>query len=143
MKGSPISQKLEKFKEKNISQKSLPRGYLKSILNRLSETIDTSNMNALGLSSRLGRIKELNTMSIWKEVVGEYLTTILNLTTISNVSTSATTSSQDSTVLTEQDDKNNEGDADDNYRVITTTLQQIIRTQPGWHRTTIVLWIKY
>ena len=86
-------------------------------------------MNTLGLSNRLGRIKEPNTMQIWKEVVGEYLTTISNQTTISNVSTSATTSSQDSTVLTEQDDKDNEGDADDDYHVVTTTLRQIIQDE--------------
>ena len=57
-----------------------------------------------------------------KRSSGRISDTISNLITISNVNTSATTSSQDSMVLTEQDDKGDEGDADDDYRVITTTL---------------------
>ena len=106
----PTPQKLENFKKKNINRKSLPRGYLEKILEKLNETIDTSNMDTLGLSNRLGRIKEPNTMQIWKEVAEEYLTAILM-----NTGTSATTPSHDSssrTILTEQDDEDDEDDED-------------------------------
>jgi hypothetical protein len=120
----PTPQKLENFKKKNINRKSPPRGYLESVLNRLSETIDTSNMDTLGLSSRLKKIK---TMQIWVEVVEEYLTTISI-----NIGTSATTPSQDSgsrTILTEQDNEDDEENMNDNYRIVTTTLRQIIRNE--------------
>src|SRR4051794_7275562 len=102
IRGNPTSQKLAKFKDKNINRKSPPRGYLEKVLEKLNEMIDTSNMNTLGLSGHLGRIKEPNTMQIWKKVVGEYLTAILM-----NIGTLATTPSQDSgsrMILTEQDD---------------------------------------
>ena len=121
----PTPQKLENFKKKNINRKSPPRGYLEKILEKLNETIDTSNMDTLGLSNRLGRIKEPNTMQIWDEVVKEYLTTISI-----NTGTSSTTPSQDSgskTILTEQDNKYNEEDVNNDYRVVTTTLRQIVR----------------
>jgi hypothetical protein len=122
----PTPQKLENFKKKNINRKSPPRGYLEKILEKLNETIDTSNMDTLGLSNRLRRIKEPNTMQIWKEVVGEYLTVI-------SMNTGTLAPSQDSssrTILTEQDDdEDDEEDMNDNYRIVTTTLRQIVRNE--------------
>ncbi len=79
-------------------------------------------MNTFGLSNHLGRIKEPNTMSIWKEVVEEYLTVIL---------TSAITLLHDSssrTILTEQDNKN-EDMMSDNYHIVMTILWQIIQNK--------------
>jgi len=88
-------QKLDKFKEKNLNRARPPKGYVESVLERLGEAIDTSNMNGIGLSSRLQRIKDPNTVQIWKEVVKEYLTAI-STTNTSNIGTSAATPSQSS-----------------------------------------------
>jgi len=85
-------------------------------------------MNALGLSGRLRRIKDPSTMQIWKKVTEEYMTAIsMNPMTISDIGTSAATSLQNSgsrTASTEQDD---EGEIDEDYRIVTTSLQQIVR----------------
>ncbi|CAG8660720.1 9443_t:CDS:2, partial [Paraglomus occultum] len=76
MKQNPTLKKLDDFKKTNINQTSPPRGYVQSVLKRLGETIDTSNMNGLGLSKCLGRMKDPSTMQIWKEVMEEYLAAI-------------------------------------------------------------------
>jgi len=125
---NPTPQKLDNFQKKNINRASPPRGYVERLLERLGETIDTSSMNALGLSSRLRRIKDPSTLQIWKEVTEEYMTAIsMNPMTISDIGTSAATSLQNSgsrTALTKQDD---EGEIDEDYRIVTTSLRQIVR----------------
>jgi len=67
-------------------------------------------------------------MQIWKEVTEEYMTAIsMNPMTISDIGTSAATSLQNSgfrTASTEQDD---EGEIDEDYRIVTTSLRQIVR----------------
>ena len=116
-------QKLDKFKEKNLNRARPPKGYVESVLERLGEAIDTSNMNGIGLSSHLQRIKDPNTVQIWKEVVKEYLTAI-STTNTSNIGTSAATPSQSSgsrTASTEQDateqDENEEDMGNDHHTV--------------------------
>ena len=61
-------------------------------------------MNGIGLSSRLQRIKDPNTVQIWKEVVKEYLTAI-STTNTSNIGTSV----------------------GNDHCIVTTTLWQIVR----------------
>ena len=68
--------KQDKFWEKNINRKSPPRGYVQRLLEKLGETMDTSNMNNNGLSCRLQRVKDPGTVEIWKEVVQHYQTAI-------------------------------------------------------------------
>ena len=74
-------------------------------------------------------LKDPSTVQIWKEVVEEYLTAIsINPTTTSNINTSATTPFQNPgsrTVSTEQDDE----DMGNDYRIVTTTLRQIVRDE--------------
>ena len=108
MRQNPTLQKLDNFKKKITNQTS-PRGYVKSVLERLGETIDTSNMNALGLSSHLRRIKDPSTMQIWKEVTEEYVATIsMDPITMASI---------------EQDDDEDTGE---DYCVVTTSLRQIV-----------------
>jgi len=124
MQQNPKPKKLDDFKKKNINRTSPPRGYVESVLERLGETIDTSNMNGLGLSKRLGKMKDPSTMQIWKEVMEEYLAAISKNP---NICTSAATPSQSSgsgMASTEQDE---EEDMGDNHRIVTTTLRQIVR----------------
>ncbi|CAG8458472.1 10154_t:CDS:10 [Ambispora leptoticha] len=96
---NPTQKELDNFKEKNTNRASPPRGYVEALLERLSETIDTSNMKALGLSNRLRRIKDPSTMQIWKELFLLCRILVLERTR----------------------------DIDENCRVVTTTLRQIVR----------------
>jgi len=124
---NPTPKKLDNFKKKNISRTSPPRGYVERVFEKLGETMNTGNMDALGLSARLRRIKDPSTMQIWKEVAEEYTAAIsINPVTISNIDASSATPLQNSgsrVASTKQDD----GDIDEDYRIVTTTLQQIVR----------------
>jgi hypothetical protein len=84
-------------------------------------------MNGLGLCSRIGRIPKFDRMKEWRNVVEEYLDS--DLTNPSIAETSVATSSQNSNLATIPINQDDEGDADDDYRIVTTTLQQIIRDE--------------
>jgi hypothetical protein len=74
-------------------------------------------MDTLGLSSRLRRIKDPNTIQIWDEVIKEYLTTIST-----NIGTSA--------ILTEQD---NEDDEENMNTVLLRLLySRLFETNTDW-----------
>ena len=75
-------------------------------------------MNNNGLSTRVQRVKNPGTLELWKEVVQDYQTAISrNDTSIFSSSTSVAAALQ----TTE--------DNEDDYRVVTTSLRQIIRKE--------------
>lgn len=111
-------QKQDNFWKKNINRKRPPKGYVQRLLEKLGETTDISNMDNIGLSTRVQRVKNPGSVELWKEVVQDYQTAISrNDTTISSSSTSVTAALQ----TTE--------DSEDDYRVVTTSLRQIIREE--------------
>lgn len=137
----PTPKKLDLFKKKNINRARPPKGYVESVLARRN-----NRYYQHGWNRRLQRTKDPSTVQIWKEVAKEFLTIISNTpTTTSNISiTSAVTSLQNSvssaqedsdeplqnfTFFTEEDNEDNEEDTDDNFRVVTTSLRQIIRDE--------------
>ena len=127
MKQNSTPQKLDNFKKKNIDRASPPRGYVERVLEKLGETMDTSNMNALGLSQRLRRIKDPSTMQIWKVVTEEYMTAI-SINPV-NIDTSAGALLQNFSSRTTSTEQNDEGDINEDYRIVTTTLRQIVRDE--------------
>lgn len=110
--------KQDDFWKTNLNRKRPPKGYVQRLLEKLGETTDISDMNNTGLSSRVQRVKNPGTLELWKEVVQDYQTAISrNDTSIFSSSTSVAAALQ----TTE--------DNEDDYRVVTTSLRQIIREE--------------
>jgi hypothetical protein len=126
---NPTQKQLERFKKKNRDRTTLPRYLIEELLKKLGETADTSGMDGLGLTARISRIRNFNKMQEWKKTVEEYLNSIPeNLTTTSNATEISTTASSRNSGSTATSIKQgDERDPDDDYRVFTTTLRQIIR----------------
>jgi len=117
---------LEKFKKKNRERTSLPRYLIEELLKKLGEILDTTSMNGLGLTGRISRIQNFDKMQEWKRTVEQYLKDISESNAVAEISTTSSLQTPGFTVTSiEQDDKN----LDDNYRTVTTSLQQIIRDE--------------
>lgn len=138
----------EKFKKKNRNRTTLPRHFLGALLKKLQETMDTSGMDELGLNIRIGRIPNFNKMQEWKRVVENFIaassvtetTSIAAETTPSAATSSSSVSEPTSRVETtssvavsstslQNSISQNDRDRDDDYRIVTTTLRQIIRDE--------------
>jgi len=106
----------EKFKKDHIGKSRLPRGLVEALFERLKRTVDTTNMDAHGLSTHLSRRKNFNKIKVWEEAAEEGLQTISKnqITASSNNETSPTATHEVK---------------DDKCHVVSTTLQQIIRDE--------------
>ncbi len=93
----------------------MPRGIVGRLLERLGENIDTNNMDTLGLTGHLSRIKGFDKMQAWRDAVEKYMEDVLE----NPASISLPHSSH------EQDGE----DEDNNYCTVTTALQQIVRNE--------------
>lgn len=123
---NPTQKQLEKFKKKNRERTSLPRYLIEELLKKLGEILDTTSMNGLGLTGRISRIQNFDKMQEWKRTVEQYLKDISESNAVAEISTTSSLQTPGFTVTSiEQDDKN----LDDNYRTVTTSLQQIIRDE--------------
>jgi len=61
----------EKFKKDHIGKSRLPRGLVEALFERLKRTVDTTNMDANGLSTHLSRRKNFNKIKVWEEAAEE------------------------------------------------------------------------
>ena len=87
--------------------------------------MDTSGMDALGLTDRFKRICNFNRMEEWKQAVEKFMKAVSeNSAATSNLTTA---SSQTSGLMasTEQDEE----DTGKDFRTITTSLRQILRSE--------------
>ena len=125
MEKNPTQEQLDKFKKKNLGRTSLPRFLVEKLLERLGEIMDTSGMDALGLTDRFKRIRNFNRMEEWKRAVEKFMKAVSeNSAATSNLTTA---SSQTSGLMasTEQDEE----DTGKDFRTVTTSLRQILRSE--------------
>jgi hypothetical protein len=117
---NPTQKQLESFKQKKLGQKSLPRGIVGRLLEKIGQEVDTSNMNTPGLTSHLSRIKGFNKMQAWRDAVEEFMEDVPE--NAANISLSDSDSQMGS-------HEQNAEDKDDSCRIVTTSLRQIVRNE--------------
>jgi hypothetical protein len=118
MGGNFTQKQLEKFRKDHMDKSRLPRGLVEALFERLKTTVDTTNMDAHGLSAHLSKRKNFNKIKVWEEAAEECLQSI------SENEVTASSNNETSPIATCQDEVK-----DDNYRVVSTTLRQIIRDE--------------